>query len=218
MSQLVPNRLLMDFEVRLAYRRTLPKPTGKLTGWSKEFMLPALCEMDGQEPFADVYACWNDDGIAVACRVRCRDKKLTCDPAKFWKGDNLRICTDMRDTRDIHRATRYCQQFYILAAGLGKGRLNPVAGSTAIHRAKINAPVVAAGRIPVASQVTKTGYTIEAILPANVLSGFDPEEHPRIGFYYMLEDLALGQQYLTVGDDLYWHIDPSTWATAVLAR
>ena len=32
----------------------------------------------------------------------------------------------------------------------------------------------------------------------------------------MLEDRDHGQQYLTVGDDLYWYVDPSTWATAVL--
>jgi hypothetical protein len=34
----------------------------------------------------------------------------------------------------------------------------------------------------------------------------------------MLEDGDHGQQYLTVGDDLYWYVDPSTWATAVLQR
>ena len=48
--------------------------------------------------------------------------------------------------------------------------------------------------------------------------GFDPVEHPRIGFYYMLEDRDHGQQFLTVGDNLYWYVDPSTWATVVLAR
>ena len=59
---------------------------------------------------------------------------------------------------------------------------------------------------------------MDAHLPAACLSGFDPDEHPRIGFYYMLEDREHGQQYLTVGDDLYWYVDPSTWATAVLTR
>ena len=46
----------------------------------------------------------------------------------------------------------------------------------------------------------------------------DPEEHPRIGFYYIVEDREYGQQYLTIGDDLYWYVDPSTWATAVLRK
>jgi hypothetical protein len=59
---------------------------------------------------------------------------------------------------------------------------------------------------------------LEARIPAECLNGFDPVEHPRIGLYYMLEDRDHGQQYLTVGDDLYWYVDPSTWATAVLSR
>ena len=32
----------------------------------------------------------------------------------------------------------------------------------------------------------------------------------------MLEDNEWGQQYLTVGDDLAWNVDPSTWATGLL--
>ncbi len=218
MPQLIPNRLLMDFEIRLNHRSKLPRLTGKLTDWSDEFLLPNLGELDGQEPFAKVYACWNDDGIAVACKVDCPDKKFRCDPATFWKGDNLRICTDMRDTRDIHRATRYCQQFFVLPTGGGKKRDQPVAGSAPINRAKENAPPISTGRIKVSANVTKKGYGLEAMLPSSALSGFEPSEHSRIGFYYMLEDMARGQQFLTVGDDLYWHIDPSTWATAVLAR
>ena len=75
-----------------------------------------------------------------------------------------------------------------------------------------------AGRIAVASRVTSRGYSMEAHIPADCLNGFDPIEHPRIGFYYILEDRDHGQQFLTVGDDLYWYVDPSTWATAVLAR
>jgi hypothetical protein len=34
----------------------------------------------------------------------------------------------------------------------------------------------------------------------------------------MLEDTELGHQSLTVGDDLNWYIDPSTWPTAVLTE
>ena len=79
------------------------------------------------------------------------------------------------------------------------------------------APTVPASQIDVASTVTKSGYSLEARIPGRCLSGFDPAEHPRIGFYYILEDGDHGQQYLTVGDDLNWHIDPSTWATAVLS-
>ena len=93
-----------------------------------------------------------------------------------------------------------------------------MAGITEIARAREEPPRVPLERIGVASQVTARGYFLEAHIPAECLSGFDPVEHPRIGFYYMLQDTDHGQQYLTVGDDLNWHVDPSTWATAILRR
>lgn len=216
MSRLVPNRFLFDFEFPLRYRARTPEITGELADWKDDWLLPDLAALDGEASFGKVWACWNDDGLSVACRVTGKSRRPQCDPRTFWKGDNLRLCTDMRDTRSIKRASRYCQQFYLLPTGGGPTGRDAVAASTPIHRARENAPAVSAGRIAVAAKVSAGGYQIEAHLPAAALSGFEPREHPRIGFYYLLEDLELGQQYLTVGDDLYWHIDPSTWPTAVL--
>lgn len=216
MSQLVPNRFLFDFEFPLRYRARTPRITGELADWKDDCLLPCLGDIDGGKTFGQVWASWNDAGIAIACRVEGKKKGLDCDPKAFWKSDNLRICTDMRDTRNVHRATRHCQQFFLLPTG-GRGGA-AVAGAARIQRARENAPDVPAGDIAIAARVERGSYQLEALLPAQALSGFDPHEHPRIGFFYMLEDRELGQQYLTVGDELQWHIDPSTWPTAVLAR
>jgi hypothetical protein len=218
MRALVPNRFLFDFEFPLHYRSVLPKIDGGLEGWTNDDLLPELSELDGREEFADVWACWNETGIAIACRVTDKRQPLRCDPRTFWKSDNLRLCTDMRDARSNKRATRFCQQFFLLPAGGGRNGNDAVVGVTRIKRAREDAPSIPVERIEIASRVTRTGYTLEAHVPAECLSGFDPVEHPRIGFYYMLEDREHGQQYLTVGDDLYWYVDPSTWATAVLNR
>lgn len=218
MTQLVPNRFLFDFEFPICHRAKTPSVTGRLMDWSDEFRLPDLCVIDGEKPFAKVWACWNESGISFACRVEGRRSPLVCRPATFWRGDNVRLCTDMRDTRNIKRASRYCQQFYLLPTGGGRGGKDSAAASHPINRAQENAPVIAAGRIPIAANVTKTTYALEAHLPAEVLSGFNPAEHPRIGFYYIIEDRDLGKQYPTIGDDLNWHVDPSTWPTGVLTR
>jgi hypothetical protein len=189
---------------------------GTLRGWKREFLLPPLMILDGQEPWGEVYVTWDGAGLYVACRVTAKRQALRCDPRYFWKGDNLRLCTDMRDTRSIKRATRFCQQFYLLPTGGGASGAEPVGGSAKIHRAKDDAPAVGQDRIAVAASVLAGEYTLTAHIPADCLSGFDPDEHRRIGLYYMLEDRDHGQQFLTVGDDLNWWIDPSTWATAVL--
>ena len=218
MTTLVPNRFLFDFEFPLNYRQVLPVIDGDLGDWRDADLLPKLGELDGLAEFADVWACWNETGLAIACRVTGKRQPPRCDPKAFWTGDNLRLCTDMRDARTNKRATRFCQQFYFLPTG-GRGMKNdPVAGVNKIRRAREDAPPVPVERIAVASHVSGSGYTLEAHIPAECLSGFDPAEHPRIGFYYILEDAEHGQQYLTVGDELYWYVDPSTWATAVLKR
>lgn len=218
MQPLVPNRFLFRFEFPL-YRAPGGLPVnGNVRVWSEAFLLPPLCAIDGQEPIGAVYAAWNEGGLYVGCRVEGKRRPVRCDPADFRKSDCLRLMTDMRDTRDIRRASRFCQHFFFLPAGGGPKGKDACAGSAKIARATQDAPLAPSNDMNVASSVTKTGYELTAHLPAHVLAGFDPAENPRIGFYYMLEDTELGQQALTVGDDLNWWIDPSTWATAVMVE
>ncbi len=262
MKTLIPNRLLFRFEFPLRYRSKPPQITGKLTGWSDAELLPELAELDGETPFAPVWSCWNERGIYVAMQVTGKRSPLRCDTKAFWKGDNLRLMLDMRDTRNIKRAGKFCQHFYFLPSGgspaqsepgaPATGRKSasrhrtqhsglstrdsalstqhfsqssalspqsyPIAASAPINRAKENAPPVEPGRIKVASTLRRDGYKLEAHIPADCLSGFDPDQHRRVGFYYILEDRDLGRQSFTIGDDLPWHVDPSLWATAVLDR
>jgi hypothetical protein len=218
MSGLVPNRFLFKFEFPLYRCARSPKIDGRADRWDAKYRLPPLHEIDGEPGFGNVFAAWNEAGLYVACEVKGKSRLPRCDADRFWKSDNLRLMTDMRDTRNIRRATRFCQQFYFLPAGAGPKGKEPVAGSAVIHRATEDAPVIPPGEIPIASHVTRTGYSLTAHIPAVMLHGFEPAENPRIGFYYMLEDTELGQQALTVGDDLNWWIDPSTWPTAVLTE
>ena len=216
MSQLVPNRFLFKFEFPVYRCAHPPKIDGSLTSWEPRFRLPPLHVIDGQSGFADVYATWDDDGLYIGCRVKGKSGTLHCDPKRFWKSDNLRVMTDMRDTRNIRRATRYCQQFFLLPTGGGRQKKEAIAGSARVHRAAEDAPAIEPGRIPIAAKLSKSGYALTAHLPAEVLNGFDPTENSRIGLFCIVEDRELGQQSLTVGDELNWWINPSTWPTAVL--
>jgi hypothetical protein len=212
-STLVPNRILFRFEFPLRHR-TAPRIDGDLSDWPDEYLLPDYGALDGARSFAKLWAGWNEQGLFLACRVEGRREPFQCDPGKFWQGDNIRVMTDMRDTRDLRRASRYCQQFFLLPAGGIKGA--PVAGGAKLQRAVENAPVAPAGALPIASRRTGAAYTVEAHIPAQVLAGFEPDEHRRIGLFVMVEDIELGQQSMTVGDDLYWYVNPGSWPTAVL--
>lgn len=216
MPPLVPNRLLFKFEFPLHRCARPPRLDGDVANWDERWLLPPLHQIDDAMTLGRIWACWDDGGLYVGAAVSGKQQPLRCDAAHFRQSDHLRVMTDMRDTRSIRRATRFCQQFYFLPTGGGKGGREAIAGGAPVARAQQDAPVAKPGDIPIGSKVLKGGYSLTAHLPARVLSGFDPAENPRIGFFAILEDTELGQQSLTVGDDLNWWCDPSMWPTAVL--
>jgi hypothetical protein len=211
MDALVPNRFLIRAELSLHYFAEPPPLAGSVDKWPEAARLPALCELDHAKPFADVYAGWNRDGLFVGVRVRGKSKPPSCETDQFWRGDNVRVMTDMRDTRNIRRATRFCQHFYLLPVGGGKSGKTAIGGGAKINRATEDSPIARPEQLIVASKVIRGGYDLTAHLTADALNGFDPGENPRIGLFVLVEDLELGQQSLTVGDEMNWNIDPSTW-------
>ena len=71
----------------------------------------------------------------------------------------------------------------------------PVAGPLEIRRAKAPPNPVHPGQLKVRSEKRVDGYLLEAFIPADALTGFDPAEHPRLGFTYAVTDRELGEQY-----------------------
>ena len=214
----LPKRAFFRFEFPIHYIEKTPAADGSLRKWKPEYLVPPLVELEDEPADADVYAAWNEDGFYVAFDISQRRSAPHCDANHWWKHDGLRVCIDTRDARDIKRATRFCHLFYFLPSGGGANRRMPVAGIHRMSRAKEPPPAVDVGKIKVGVQIDRTGYSLEAAIPAACLNGWDPLEHPRIGFFYKIKDLVLGDQHLSADDELGWNVDPSTWATAVLER
>ena len=218
MIDALPRRAFFRFELPIQYHEGSPRIDGSMRKWKAKYRLPPLIELEDDPAFADVYAAWNEDGLFVAFDVPQRKGSLDCDTTAWWKKNGLRVCVDTRDARDIKRATRFCHFFYLLPTGGGTTRKQPVVGFHRMSRAKEPPPSVDVSRIKVAAQIDRHGYSLETAIPAACLNGWDPTEHPRIGFFYKVKDTHHGDQHLTVNDDLGWNVDPSTWATAVLVR
>ena len=53
-------------------------------------------------------------------------------------------------------------------------------------------------------------------LAAEALTGYDPAEHPQLGFTYAVLDRELGEQTFAVGSPMLYQEDPSLWATLEL--
>ena len=48
------------------------------------------------------------------------------------------------------------------------------------------------------------------------MMGFEPGEHPRLGFTYAVIDRELGEQTFSVGRPMPYDEDPGLWATLEL--
>ena len=100
----------------------------------------------------------------------------------------------------------------------GSGRLmdEPVAAAATIARAKELHKPIQSGSIPVRSEKRVDGYILQAFIPADVMTGFDPVEHPKLGFYYAIMDREMGWQTFSLGPEFPFASDPSLWGTMEL--
>jgi hypothetical protein len=175
-------------------------------------------ELDGRPVFADLRMAWNEKGLALDLRVAGKKQPPWCRESRLEDSDGLQIWIDTRDAHNIHRASRFCHYFALLPAGSGAGFSQPTAALVPIHRARENPRPVESGQIQVRSQRRKGGYVLQAFLPAEALTGYDPEEQPRIGFSYAVIDRELGWQTFSIGPEFPFQEDPSLWGTLELVR
>jgi hypothetical protein len=216
---LVPNRFLFRTAYPCVHIDEMPREEeDRLLDLPETCRIDNFAAMDQQRNFADVRLAWNDNGIGFQAEVRGKDQQPQGDAARPRGSDGVAVWIDTRDARSSHRASRYCHQFHFLPVGGGPDRDEPAFVQTKINRALQDAPLAAAGDVPFRAVITKSGYLIEAFLPGSVLTGFDPSQNPRLGFYFALRDAELGEQCLTVGSDFpYWE-DPSLWSVLELTR
>lgn len=162
--------------------------------------------------------CWNDEGFGVAAEVKGKTEFPFAPTSDPEAGDGLHVWIDTRNAQGAHRAGRFCHRFAILPA-VGRGKsARPMVKAVEIPRSREAAPATDLSAVRLATEVTATGYRVEAWLPAETLHGFDPENSPRVGFHALVKDSELGDRPLTVGDEFPTDHDPSLWTTLELSK
>ncbi len=210
------NLLPQSFWFRLALpcRRVdaLPRAKGRLLDLPDSCTLPDISTLEGSPSWASVRAAWNPSGLAIAVEVTGKLGPITRDPLGTSAGEGLQLWIDTRDTRTIHRATRFCHKFSFTLKPSSLS-LGVVVAQKPIARALADAPMADLDTITVRADLIRGGWRIEAFLPAGTLNGFDPESNRRLGFSYQVTDLEREDRFLTVGRDFPIGEDPSLWAT-----
>jgi hypothetical protein len=213
---LLPHRFLFRFAVPCRYRD--PPWTATGARLDETFQLMSLAELEGRPARADVRAAWSEKGVVIAVHVGGKRQPPWCRATRPEDSDGFQVWIDTRDVHNVHRAGRFCQRLIFLPCGGGRNLDEPVGQSLPINRAREPGRPIQAGLLKTRSEMRGDGYLLEAFIPADALLGFDPQEHPRLGFTYAVIDRELGEQTLGVGSPLPYQEDPSLWATLELVR
>lgn len=214
MSAIIPHRFLLRVAHPCLFVKGMPTDADEadhLIDLPESARLNNYAELDAKPNFADVRLAWNNFGLGVQVIVKGKEQPLAGEADRPRSADGLTLWIDTRDARTSHRASRYCHQFHFLAAGGGPDRDEPYFAQSKINRALQDAPFANAGEVPFRVHCIRGGYRLEAFLPATALTGFDPEQHSRLGVYYVVRDQELGDQFLGVGWDFPFSDDPSLW-------
>ena len=216
---LIPPRFLTRVCYPCPYQKGVPhEEDDRLLDLPETCRIDNYAAPDGPKNFADVRLAWNEFGLAAQVEVRGKEQLPQGAAERLRGSDGVTLWVDTRDARTSHRASRYCHQFHLLPTGGGPENDEPVFAQTKINRALQDAPLCSPSEVPFRAWRTKTGYVVEVFLPAAVLNGFDPEQNPRLGFYYAVRDAERGEQVLGVGAEFpYWE-DPSLWEVVELVK
>jgi hypothetical protein len=182
--------------------------------FDEEYRLPSFAELDGRRQFADLRMAWNDEGIGFQLQIAGKKQPAWCRETRVEDSDGLQVWIDTRDTHNVHRANRFCHRFVFLPLGGGSRLDQPVAPHWPSTEPVSFA--VEPKQLRVASTQSKGGYSLRCFIPASGLTGFDPQEHSKLGFSYAVVDRELGWQTFSVGPEFPIFEDPSLWGSVEL--
>ena len=206
MPALLPTPFLFRFLLPVPYRDTLPAELDEPC----TLPLPAVLDEPRLADVLQLRAAWNAEGLAFTAHVRGKGTPPQGTAVNPLAADGLQLWIDTRGTQNVHRASRFCHHFCLLATGGGV--------QLPIPRAREESPLAKSADLQVTVSRHKQGYDLTAWIPEKALQGYDPEGSPRLGFYARLRDNELGDRYLTVGPEFPFATDPSVWSTLDLSR
>jgi hypothetical protein len=196
----------------------MPRAKGRLLDLPESSALPDLGELEGRPSWVRVLVGYNSRGLGMTFEVADKAGPISPEPERTSGVDGVQVWVDTRDTRNVHRATRFCHRF-VATLVPGKGRALEVdVSQKPIARAVSDAPTANSGLVQARAERTLSGWRLELFFPSEALHGFDPETNRRLGFYYQVTDPDRGDQFPGVGREFPIGEDPSLWATLTLVE
>lgn len=161
---------------------------------------------------------WSEDGLSLQFTVSGKKQKPYCRITDLEQSDSFEIFVDTRNTKTVHRATRFCHRFLFLPCGGGPNEKEPYGTMLKIRLARGEPTGIGQFQPQVTCQNKRGGYQLTCHLPKKFLEGWQPLEQPEIGIYYLFRDQELGVLPMVYDSALPVGEDPSLWPTAFLSK
>jgi hypothetical protein len=213
MTELMPPGFLFRVAMPVKHLAKLPAEMTSPPALGSEHTLPDVGELAQGSHAGALRVGWHDRGLAFELEVKGRTTRPRCDYSQALNSEGLQLWIDTRNTQNIHRASRFCHHFCILPSGGSRDRATPVAIQVAVARAREEATLCDSRLILASSEIRDSGYTLRVWLPAECLNGYAPDSNSHLGFFFLLRDRELGDQYLSIGAEFPFDQDPSLWWT-----
>ena len=213
----MPPRFLFRWSFDARKIEKIPRSSGRLLDLPDDCQLPSFAELDQRTDFATVKLAWNSKGFAFSVQVSGRSKRPEAVVGDA-RPDGIWLWFDTRNTQAVHRATRFCHHFILRPVGGGAKGNEPIVRALPVARAREETALPNSELVKIQSDVSNSGYWLDAWFPAEVFTGFDPATNNKIGFHYLIHDSQLGDQTLAVGSEFPFESDPSLWQTVELVE
>jgi hypothetical protein len=221
----IPADFYFELENLARYCDKLPgnlEKSGSMCDLGPDYRIVSSSEIAGFPDFSDTRCAWSNQGLALVFDTR--------DLSKHIQGlVKLNIWVDTRNTRNVHRATRFCHQFRLEFdpfVTIGRKRaphetMAPGAepSQVRINRALADAPV--ANRDSIYTDLLldgKGGFRLAIFLTHDALNGFDPNVNSLLGLAYRLQAPGQEMQRLGPGQEFPVQEDPSLWTVLDLVK
>lgn len=209
----LPASFLFRFTLEVPRVDRIPRAKPPLLRLSRNSQLSLPAELD-RSSFVNFALGWNPQGLCVSCHVSGKSQRPFCSSEDVFRSDRLQLWIDTRDTKTVHRATRYCHHFVVLPDGADGGE--PLVEQHPIPRANEDASDVDVDSILVESAINEEGYQVSIWFPKESLFGFEADPSQKLGFFAAVVDKELGDQHLALDGDFPFESDPSLWCTLQL--
>mgnify|MGYP005841099797 CR=1 FL=1 len=225
-------RLMLRLSHPCPYVADMPRapddPEAELLELPASGIVQAHPALEEKRTYAEIRLGWNEKGLGIQLTVTGKRQALQGDQERPGSCDGLHLWLATRPVGSSRRATRYCHHLILLATGCGPERDQPGLTAQRIPRALHEAPLprIELGlirRYPLPTGhdyrlPTTYDYRLQAFLPAAALPGYDPEESPHLGFFYLVRDHEHGDQFLALDWNFPIGEDPALWDQLHLIR